>query len=319
MARLALIHPTGLLAQELRESLDRRRELWLDLQLLSDSEEEIGQLTEVRGAAAMVQALEESRLEGLDVAFFAGSMEATGPWLERVGGGTRVILLSADAQPQDGQPLVAGVNLESLDPSAVLLSPPPAAIALAHLLHPLRDFTPKRLSATLLQPTSMRGAEALEEVLNQTRAILAFAQNPPKEIFQTQLTFNVLPTEGLEPGVEAHLHAVLGHELPVELQVLKASVFHSYAISAFVELEKDPGTEAVRKALTAHPFIDPSPDPELLGPIDAAARNELLLGTVEPAGRPGVYRVWAVMDNLTCGGALNAIHILEALGTHITH
>jgi aspartate-semialdehyde dehydrogenase len=319
MARLALIHPTGLLAQELRQSLDRRKELWLTMRLLSDAEDEIGQLTEVRGAAAMVQALEASTLEGLDVAFFAGTMESTVPWLERLGNGTRVILLGPDIRPEHGQPLVAGVNLADLDPTAVLLSPPPAAIALAHLLHPLRAFDPQRLSATLLQPISVRGTEALEEVLDQTRAILTFTQNPPKEIFQTQLTFNVLPTEGLEPGVTAHLHAVLGYELPVELQVLQASTFHSFAISAFVELGKDPGTKAVRKALTAHAFIDPSPDPELLGPIDAAARDELVLGTVEPAGRPGVYRIWAVMDNLTCGGALNALHIFEALGTHITH
>ena len=319
MARLALIHPTGLLAQELRESLDRRKELWLELRLLSDAEDEIGQLTEVRGSAAMVQALTESSLEGLDVAFFAGDMASTKPWLEHLGAGTRVILLGPDAQPEDGQSLVAGVNLDTLDPKTVLLSPPPAAVGLAHLLHPLRDFDPQRVSATLLQPASVRGAEALEEVLNQTRAILAFAQNPPKDIFQTQLTFNMLPTEDLEPGVTSHLHAVMGQELPLELQVLQASTFHSFAISAFIELGNDPGTEAVREALVAHPFIDASPDPELLGPIDAAAREELILGTVESAGRPGVYRIWAVMDNLTTGGALNALHIFEALGHHITN
>ena len=321
MTRLALIHPTHLLAQELRESLDRRRELWLDLQLLSDDPEEIGHLTEARGAAAMVQPLDGHSLDGIDVVFFGGSLEKTRPLLDRLPASATAILLAPETEPSLGRPLVAGVNLELASRGEILISPHPGAVALSHLLHPLRGFGPRRATATLLQPVSVFGNEALDEVLNQTRAILAFADNPPKEIFSTQLTFNTLPTASETPSVVTdHLHAVLGEDLAVEVQTLQMGIFHSFGISLFVELSGNPDLAEVEEALAAHPMIDRAVDPELLGPIDAAAREELILGSVtQVPGTPGVFRIWAVMDNLTCGGALNALHILEALGLQITH
>lgn len=320
MTRLALIHPTGILANELRESLDRRRELWLELALLSDDEKEIGHLTEARGTAAMVKPLEPDSLESMDVVFFGGDIEATRPLLSMVPLSASAVILSPDANLDDGQPLVGGVNLANTDLAQVLLSPHPGTIALAHLLHALRPLGVRRATATLLQPVSVHGNKALEEVFNQTRAILAFAQNQPREIFPAQITFNMLPTQGLADPIVNHLHAVLGDELPVEVQVLQAGVFHSYGISLIVEFEKDPGLKAVEQALEAHSMIDRAPDPELLGPTDAAAREEVILGPVEAdARRPGVYRLWAVMDNLTCGGALNAIQILEAVGVPVTN
>ena len=320
MTRLALIHPTGILANELRESLDRRRELWLEIALLSDNEEEIGHLTEARGTAAMVQPLVPDSLSEVDVVFFGGSIEATRPLLAMVPPSASAVILSPDANLDDGQPLVGGVNLTNTDPAHVLLSPHPGAIALAHLLHPLRDLALRRATATLLQPISVHGNAALDEVFNQTRAILAFAQNQPRDIFPTQMAFNVLPTQHSADAVVSHLHSVLGEELPVEVQVLQAGIFHSYGVSLTVEFETDPGQKAVEEALTGHPMIDRAPDPELLGPIDAAAREEVILGPVEADGRrAGVYRLWAVMDNLTCGGALNAIQILEAVGVPVTN
>jgi aspartate-semialdehyde dehydrogenase len=215
---------------------------------------------------------------------------------------------------------VGGINLATADPAAVILSPHPGAVALAHLLHPLRELSLRRATATLLQPVSVRGSKALDEVFGQTRAILTFAEKQPQDVFSTQMAFNILPTSETADALVDHVHAVLGEEFPVEVQVLQAGVFHSYGISLFVEFENDPGQKAVEEALEAHPLIDRAPDPEHLGPIDAAGRDEVILGSVEAdPRRPGVYRLWAVMDNITCGGALNAVQILEAVGVPVTN
>jgi aspartate-semialdehyde dehydrogenase len=56
-----------------------------------------------------------------------------------------------------------------------------------------------------------------------------------------------------------------------------------------------------------------SDKPRLLGPIDAAASDKVLFGTVRKDEAAGGLWLWAVMDNLTRGGALNAIEIAEAL------
>ena len=318
MTRLALIHPTGLLATELRDNLDRRRDLWQELRLFSDNSEDIGGLTEVRGEAAVIGSLDDASLDDIDVVFFAGPIESTRSVLPKLSG--RAIVLSPDAKTQDGHPVVAGLNLDDAsDDHAVLLSPHPGTIALAHLLAPLAEFRPERLAVSLMQPISVHGHRGLDEMFEQTRSILAFSSESPREVFPTQMAFNMLPVEP-QPQIADHLQKVLGREFPVSVHVLQAAVFHSYGISLHLELGNDPGTETVRDALTAHSFIDASPDPELLGPIDAAARDEVILGDVTPvAGHPGSYQVWAVMDNLTCGGALNAVHILEAIrppGTH---
>lgn len=317
MSILALIHPTDLLAVELRESLDRRRDLWQRMLLFSSTDEEIGALTEVRGAAAMVQKLEGDSLEGVDVAFFSASMASNRPLLQTLPRTTAAVVLSPDAGPGDGRAIVAGVNLDQASRDVPLVSPHPATVALAHLLHPLRGYTPKAVVATVLQPVSTHGKAGLDEVFEQTRSILSFATHPPRNVFPTQMVFNVVPAAPAG-HLEQQVGAVLGTEIPISIQLLQVGIFHSYSISLFLELADDPGPEALRRALGEHPLNELAPTPEILGPIDAAARPEVLIGNVERAAA-GRYRIWAVMDNLTCGGALNALQILEAISCEVTH
>ena len=314
MTRLALLHPSGLLATELRESLDRRTDLWQHLSLFSDDEDEVGHLTEVRGEPAVVGPLDGTSLDGIDIAIFAGRMDQTRSLLSQRPAATTALVLSPEATVEDGTPVVAGVNLDDAQADGrVLVSPHPGTILLSHLLFPLRPFAPKQLVANLLQPVSTHGRQGLDEVFEQTRSLLTFSSESPRQVFTAQMSFNVLPVAP-QPHIVDHLRTVTGSDFPMSIQVLQMAVFHSYAASLYLQLDEDPGVEALQAALEDHPFIDRAPDPELLGPIDAAARDEVLLGNIEAVpNQPGAYWLWAVMDNLTCGGAVNALNILEAL------
>lgn len=314
MTRLALLHPSGLLSTELRESLERRTDLWQSLVLFSDDDDDVGSLMEIRGEATVVARLEDSSLDDVDIAVFGGSIEQTRALLPRRPASTTALILSPDATVEDGVPVVAGVNLEAAQGGgSALLSPHPGAVLLAHLLYPLRAFSPQQIVASLLQPVSTHGRQGLDEVFEQTRSLLAFSSESPRKIFNSQMAFNVLPVPP-QPQIAEHLRTIIGIDTSASVQVLQMAVFHSYAVSLHLQLSEDPGVEALRSSLEAHPFVDISPDPELLGPIDAAARDEVLLGSIHPvAGQPGSYQLWAVMDNLTCGGAVNALGILEAL------
>lgn len=320
MSILALIHPTDLLGVELRQSLDRRRDLWHELRLFSTREDEIGSLTEVRGAAAIVQQLEPGSLEEVDVAFLSAKMAANRDLVGSVPEGTAAVILSPDASPSDGYPIVAGVNLDQATRDRPLVSPHPATIALAHLLHPLLGFEPRSAVATLLQPVSMHDKPGLDEMFDQTRSILSFDTDPPRGVFPVQMVFNLVPALSAGQDFEGQLRTVLGREeLAVSVHLLQAGVFHSFGATLYVELAEDPGLEAVRDALAGHPMNELAKRPDLLGPIDAAARDEVLIGHVESLGGSGRYRLWAVMDNLTCGGAMNALQILEAISRQVTH
>ena len=71
--------------------------------------------------------------------------------------------------------------------------------------------------------------------------------------------------------------------------------------------------QAVRKALAGHPHLEAADKPKLLGPIDAAASDKVIYGSVRKDEAGGGFWLWAVMDNLTRGGALNAVEVAEAV------
>jgi len=312
VSAVAILHPTGLPGKELRETIEARHPDW-DLRLLSTREDEIGTLTEIAGAAALVGRFEPESLEGVPVAFFCGAMAGNRPLLAELPAGTTAIVLSYDATVEDGLPIVAGVNTEAIGAGRVLLSPHPAAVLLAHLLHPLRELAPEEAVATVIQPASMRDDAGLEELFEQTRQIVAMTRRTPTPVFGAQLAFNLLPVPLPADAVAAQLRSVLGGPPPPALQILQGAVFHSVSASLYVRCAGKPSLQAFRKALSGHPILEPAERPRHLGPIDAAASDKILYGAVRKDEAGGGFWLWAVMDNLTRGGALNAIEIAEAV------
>lgn len=313
MSAVAILHPSGLLGKELREILEARHPEWSDVRLLSTREEEVGTLTEVAGAAALVAAYEPESLAGVSVAFFCGAMADNRPLLAELPPETTAIVLSYDATVEDGLPIVSGVNTAQAQGRRVLLSPHPAAVLLAHLLHPLRGLAPEAAVATLIQPASMRDDAGLEELFEQTRQIIAMTRRTPTPVFGAQLAFNLLPTPLPAGAVAAQLHAVLAGPPPLALQILQGAVFHSVSANLYVRFAGEPSLQALRKALSEHPVLEAADKPRHLGPIDAAASDKVLYGAVRKDEAAGGFWLWAVMDNLTRGGALNAIEIAEAV------
>ena len=309
MSAIAILHPTNLLGKELRETLGSRATRFTDVRLLSTRRDEIGTLTEVAGAAAIVQEYDPESLEGVPVAFLCGPIADNRKVLAELPPETTAVVLSLDATVDDGVPVVAGVNPGAAASGRALLSPHPAVVLLAHLLHPLRDLDPRDAVATLIQPASARDDAGIEELFEQTRRIVAMTQRAPSPVFGTQLSFNLLPTQLPVDPVAAELQAVLGGP-PAALQILQGGVFHSLSASLYVRLGSNPSLQAVRKALSENPYLEAADRPKHLGPIEAAASDKVIFGTVRKDDSGGFW-LWAVMDNLTRGGALNAIEIAE--------
>ena len=318
MSILAIVHPTNLLGKELRETLGRgiTGPTWQDVRLLSTNEQEIGILTDAGGAATLVQRYDADALDGVSVAFFCGPIAANRPALAELPPEVTAVVLSPDATLADGHPVVAGINSR---PGAdggpsVLLSPHPAVVLLAHLLYPLAGFEPRRAVATLVLPASLHDDIGIEELFEQTRQIVAMTARRRSQVFGAQLAFNLLPARRAEEtaaAVAAELGAVLPAPVPLSIQLVQGGIFHCLALSLHVRCAAAPSAQAVRKALGGSPFVEPAGDPRHLGPIDAAASDKVLLGAVR-RDEAGVW-IWAVMDNLTRGGALNALEIAAAV------
>ncbi|HVS01760.1 MAG TPA: Asd/ArgC dimerization domain-containing protein [Thermoanaerobaculia bacterium] len=309
MKVLALIHPTELVAQELRERLETRRELWRELRLLSTRQEEVGSLTEVRGGAAMVRRVEDGDLDDVDLAFFCGPMAANRALVAQLPAGATAVLLSPDADADDGLPVVEGVNLEQARAGVTLLSPHPAAVQLSLLLHPLLPLGLRDAVATVLQPVSMLAPAALDDLLQQARSLLSFQPLPESATLPHQLVFNLLPADVAAGLVATQVGALLAGELTPAVQVVQAGVFHGASLSAHLRFGEDPGAEAVREALRGSPHVRLELG-EPLGPVAAAASDEVLVTALQPdPAHGGAFWLWSSMDNLTRGGALNALAI----------
>lgn len=314
--RIALIDAHDLLGKELREGLDRNRSWWREADLLTTDPDQVGTLTEIAGETALVQSVDDDTLRRADLAFFFGPIDTQRKHLASVRDDATAILLSPDAEAGDGQPIVGAVNLEQAKPGGTLFSPPAAVIGLAQVMTALAPLAPRSVQATVLQPASVRGGDALDEVLEQTRGLLTFKSDPPRAIFGAQQAFNLLPKT--EDTTAALLAAVLDDGPAVQVHTVQASVFHGIGISLHVAFQDDPGTAAIEKALDQHPGTVRSDAPDVLGPVDAAAHDGVAIGPVTPDGAGGHW-LWAVLDNLTVGGASNALAIAEAIDVAVTH
>lgn len=313
MNRIAVVHPTTLLGKELRERLDQSPDLCREQRLVSADESEIGTLTEVAGAAAFVGRLDETSFDGVDLAFFCGDVDRDRAALTALPAGLPAVLLSRGATAADGAFAVAGIHPESVLGRERLVSPHPAAVALALLLDPLAPLGPVRVAATALMPVSAAGDAGLDELFEQTRAILAFSGTPKGKLFPAQIAFNLLPSAEDAGLAAAAARAALGAGYPIALQLVQGGVFHSVALSLHVELGTAVAAVELRRRIARARAISAVRDPRRLGPVAAAGEELLQLGDVRDSGQPGGYWIWAAMDNLLRGGVLNALALARQL------
>ncbi|MFL6201663.1 MAG: Asd/ArgC dimerization domain-containing protein [Thermoanaerobaculia bacterium] len=313
MSTIAILHPASLVGKELREGLEARMKEWREVKLLSTDPDEVGTLTEVLGAAALVQRYEPEALKNVSTVYFCGPIGKNRPLFDDVPAGAIVVVLSPDAALEDGMPVVAGVNTDAARSGARLLSPHPALVLLAHVLAPLRSFQPVDLVATLIQPASVQGDAGIQELFEQTREIVAMIRRTPTPVYGAQLSFNLLPTASETLPLSELLQKIVPETPPIPLQVLQGGIFHGLSASLYVRFGGSPNPKAIHKALKGNPYIELAKDPGHLGPIDSATSDKVIVGTVRVDAAGGFW-FWAVMDNLTRGMALNAIEVAEAVG-----
>lgn len=285
--------------------------------LSAGADPEIATLSEFDGPA-LVQPVTEEHLAGVDLMFVCGPYDAAAPPWADAGAAATKILVSPERPPEGGIPVVSGVNLDAARAGELLISPHPAVVLLSLLLHPLGELGLAEAAAWLVQPATARGREGMDELMEQTRALLVFSDEKPVDVFGQQLSFNLWPT-GEDPAeLEAQVAALLGGAVTPAIEIVQGAVFHSFTASLLLGFAADPGAGAIATALGDHALLEPrgpagKPGPS---PVAAAGRNEILLGAISPAGgRPGRYWLRAVMDNLTRGGAVNAIEIAAAVLT----
>lgn len=312
MSRIAIVHPGTLLGKELRAALARRHGPGFELRLFSTDEEEIGTVTETGGTATFVDRFDPDLLAPFAVVFFCGEIERDRPLFTSLPPGPCAVVASPGATAADGRLAVGGFALAAAG-AGPLVSPHAAVVGLLQLLRILAPLAPREVLATAIQPVSHYGEAGIEELFAETRGILTFAGRRRHALFGRQLAFNLMPAKADDgEEVDRQLAALLGGaEAPdCRLRLLQGNAFHGVALSVELRFTAAPTARELQRRLRADPLIEIARATNRPGPIDAAGSERILVGPVrtDAAGRTWL---WAVFDNLTVGGALNAIALAE--------
>jgi aspartate-semialdehyde dehydrogenase len=333
--RIAIVGAASIRGKQLNEALTESSFASAEFALMDD-QQALGQLEAVGDEVTFIQPITAGSFERIDFTFFAGTAELTRRhWQAAQRAGSSIVDLSAALEGEAGVLVCAPWVQEAMGEAAVagtptlhtpaIVSAHPAALVLALLLEGLqRAGAIRQVSATVMEPASEYGKAALDELHQQTVALLSF-QSIPLELYDVQVAFNTVAAFGeaskvsladSEARIRRHYALLSGGRLPqLSLQLIHVPVFHGHTFSIAVEYERLVTLEQIEATLSA-PHIE-----VILGDADAPG-NLNSIGDQDVSVRvrfdeEGVSQsrrlwLWASADNLELC-ALNAVECAQEL------
>ena len=286
---------------------------------------------EIEGVG-VVQPLREDTIQGFDLAIFSAGGGTSREWAPKfVEAGAVVVDNSSAWRMHDDVPLVVSeVNPEALDDHRGLIANPNCStMQMVVALRPIQQEAGiDRLVITTLQAVSGTGKAAVDELLAQSRAVLAGEEPPAAQSYAHQIAFNALPHAGSFPEGDDHTdeerklinetRKILGDDtIRVNATCTRVPVVTSHSESVTVETREPLSVERARELLSSAPGVKVLDDPgSAVYPqaIDAAERDEVFVGRIrkDPSHDNGLI-LWIVSDNLRKGAATNAVQLCEVL------
>lgn len=321
-----------MLGRELREVLETRGTGAVITTYAASSE---GNFDEEHGEAIYRDPLEAQSLANEHAVLIAGSSEGAlkAYGFAKAAGGRPVLIdcvghLDHEPDARIIAPLLEEPNLKT---SWLLVIAHPAASTLALVLTRLANHKQiRRAVAQIFEPASERGKRGISELHQQTNSLLAF-KAPDKEVFDAQLSFNLLAQYGehapfklaeAEQRMETHLATLLGGQRKVSvpmpsLRLIQAPVFHGYSISLWVEFDSDIQASALGEALGSAQIEVRGQDEEAPNNVGAASQSGLMAGDIRVDRNDArAAWLWIVGDNLRLT-ADAAADLVTGLGTEL--
>jgi aspartate-semialdehyde dehydrogenase len=180
----------------------------------------------------------------------------------------------------------------------------------------------KTLAATVMEPASEHGRAAMDEMHQQTVSLLSF-QELPREQYDAQISFNLLPSlgaaakvklEATEQRIRKHYGALSNEGLPrLAIQLVQAPAFHGYVASVFIETKESTTASEVERALAGEHVDVVAKESEAPSNLSAAGQEEIMIqvksASEETEGGTGFW-LWLAADNLK----LTALHAIACAG-----
>jgi aspartate-semialdehyde dehydrogenase len=316
------------------------------LEVLADREfpaSEVVPFTSARSAGRMVE-FGDSELEcrelsadsigDLDLVLSSAGGAISAEWAPRfVDAGATVVDNTSYWRMHDEVPLVVSeVNPEALaDHHGLIANPNCSTMQMVVALAPIqRAVGIDRIVVSTYQSVSGTGRNAIDELLDQSHALLHDTDPAAPTVYPHQIAFNALPqVESFKDGDDytteerklmAETRKILGvseKELGVSATCVRVPVLTGHSESINVQTRGDLSPDECRELLGEAPGVVVLDDPAAgLYPLarDVAGRDEVLVGRIRrDPSHERCLNLWVVGDNLRKGAATNAVQVAELL------
>ncbi len=331
---LALIGAETLLGRELQEVLKNRSAGTTIASFASSGE---GNFGEENGEAIYREAFEAQSLKNVQAVLIAGTETGAMKALQLArasrgaAAGRKPVLIDCtgylDREPEASMvsPLLGRPENESSKELFVIAHP--AASALSLVLTRLgRRMQIERAVAHVFEPASERGKRGITELQQQTTGLLSF-KTLPKEVFDDQLSFNLLAQYGaeapeklasIEQRIERHLATLLDRQpekIPFpSLRLIQAPVFHGYSISVWIEFADEVNATELGEAVASAQVEVRGPNEDPPHGVGATGQSGLMAGDIRvDRNNARSAWFWIVGDNLRLA-ADGAAEVIAGLG-----
>lgn len=272
-------------------------------------------LTQEEGELVVMEPLSEEVLTGAQVLLLAGEAASQRVALEllaKLGESPVIVDLTGGSEKLPHArlraPLLGGAG--KFPKKTLWVVPHPAALILGRCVTIVHARFPVRHAvATVLEPASAQGNRGVDELQQQTISLLSF-QNMPKDVFDAQVSFNLLPRFGEDAKVsiqksnerlERHLTALLEpQKIPVpSVRVVHAPVFHGYGIQLWIEFESRPESAAIEEVLREAGLDVRNKSVEPPSNLAVAGHSGISIDEIGPdRNHPRAAWLWLAADNL---------------------
>jgi aspartate-semialdehyde dehydrogenase len=334
MAKLfnvAVAGATGAVGNQMIACLEERAFPVKNLKLLATARSK-GRKLRFMGEEVPVEELTEASFKGVEIGIFSaggGTSQKFAPVAAREG---CVVVDNSSAWRMDPDvPLVVPeVNPHAIAKytnKGIIANPNCSTIQMVVALAPIhREVGIKRVVVSTYQAVSGTGKKAIDELYDQTRAIMNSVE-PEKKVYPHRIAFNCLPHIDvfLENGytkeemkmVRETRKILEDDTIGITATTVRVPVFFSHSESVNVETRRPITPEEVRVLLENAPGVKVVDDPsENLYPmaIDAAGKDDTFVGRIrrDESVASGI-NLWVVSDNIRKGAATNAVQIAEIL------
>ena len=329
---IAVVGATGAVGESMLSILAERNFPVKDVHAVASSRS-AGSKIEFKGRELLVEDLESFDFKGIQVGLFSPGAAVSRIYAPKAAAaGCVVIDNTSQFRYDDDIPLVVPeVNPQDIAMyrnRGIIANPNCSTIQMLVALKPIQDAVGiARINVCTYQSVSGTGKEAIQELTQQTAAILN-GKPVEKAVYPKQIAFNVLPHIDVfqdngytkeEMKMVWETRKIMGdNSILVNPTTARVPVFYGHSEAIHIETRRKITAAEARTLLENMPgivVVDERADGGYPTAVtEAAGRDPVYVGRIrEDISHPLGLNLWVVSDNVRKGAALNSVQIAEIL------